>query len=140
MTGTLNRYQANYIAAKAAVEAHKEAVEEVFMNYVRKHKLKDDTGKIATVSYAVADNAEFEKMLSDLEGQFGEDDENLSRELGENLDKAEDDLIMWGLSLIPKTHKREMEVLKRNTIGENKNYAIRQEMIEITMKYTGKGI
>ena len=129
MAKTTNKYQENYMAAKAMVETIEEMQKDIERKYIKDNDIKDADGSTPEFIWHLMDEAIFEKANEEccqiIVDMGLEDDLNEARDI---LKKAEDALIAYGLSLAPAG--------VRKTLSEEakKNYCTRQKILDLTIK------
>lgn len=125
----MNQYQKEYALAKTKVEAIEESIAEIERDYISAQNIMNSDGSIPPCIYCIDDMKVFSRANLDCSKAVIdaglEDDLNIAKAA---LMKAEDALIVYGLSIAPDGLK---ETLAN---GIASNYAIRCKMIDATFR------
>jgi len=132
----MNRIQRAYAQAKARHDAIKAANDQREADYCAAHGYKTGDGKPALHVWMIDDDAIFETAnaeFSILNEQSGND----GIEAREALRSAEDALIEWGLSIIPRGMEKERETLR----SEGKRLLkVREQLIDLAFKVDSRTV
>lgn len=125
---SMSEAQARYMVEKAACEASDEAANEYEEKWCSGHGYKDAKGKCAKHIYMIDDEMLFEKACAEIEK-----DGSYTALLAEckrratALHEAEDRLIEWSLSFVPKG-------LRAALLPHKNEYRFRTKMIDIAFR------
>jgi hypothetical protein len=126
---TMNAVQRAYIKAKAVHEMAEDRVNELEAAFLASR------GRTETNIWEIIDD---ESALDRLSNEFSEiySREEADRfKARDDLKRAEDALIAWGLSLIPEKYKKEADILR-----SSRDYKLRQELIALPLSFDVKSI
>lgn len=122
----MNFQQTQYTVAKALLETLTAEEARITKQYITENNIVNEDGSVPNSIYDIEDEDVFEKAnyasAAIIEASGLWDELLIARE---QLKKAEDDLIAYGLSLIPE---KERTVLKEAC---RKNYTTRQKVIDL---------
>ena len=127
--------QETYMLAKAHLEALEQQERDVEQKYIREHGIVNDDGSIPRASWAIDNDEICEKAMADCSklalgsGLWAELVE--ARKL---LELAENDLLAYGLSLVPKA---ERDILSKAVID---NFTVRKKVVDLTMKLDARTV
>lgn len=124
----MNKQQKAYALAKAAYETalHEQKAAEI--NYIAKNNIKNSDGTTPRNIYAIEDDTICEKAFDDL-AKYDDERYNAFQELK----TAEDDLIEYGLSIIPAGIAETLRAVKNNL-------KYREKIIDLTFKLDTKTV
>lgn len=125
----MNQYQEQYAAARASVQAVEEMIKDVEQDYIKIQGIVNPDNTVPKYIYCIEDEEMFEKAnieFSALLSAKGLEDA-LNKAKAE-LQKAEDALIAYGISIAPAGLK---EALSR---GIKANSNIRSKMLDIVFR------
>lgn len=124
-----NRHQRAYMLAKAYLESLEHQEREVDQSYIAKHNIINSDGSIPRASWAIDDKVLADKAITECSKQVEESGLWSSiLEAREQLKNAEENLLKYGLSIVPKREKEVLEEAVQN------NYTIRMRVIDLTMR------
>lgn len=130
MRKTYNKIQETYILAKAHLQALEEQEREVDQEYIAKNCILNHDGSIPRASWAIEDELLADKAIKECSKMVNEsglwDEILIARK---NLDEAEENLVQYGISLMPGLEEKEL--LKE---AVTKNYMVRKKVIDLTIK------
>lgn len=130
MRKTSNKIQETYILAKAHLQALEEQEREVDQEYIAKNGILNHDGSIPRASWAIDDELLADKAIEECSKMVNEsglwDEILIARN---NLDEAEENLVQYGISLMPGLEEKEL--LKE---AVTKNYMVRKKVIDLTTK------
>lgn len=123
-----NEIRRDYITAKSRVEHLIWRIEVMEHEYIKKHDIVNPDGEIPGRIFRILDNEIFRTANLEISAKivaYGLDDEyNAALK---TLKKAENRLLGYGLSVVPKSMRN---ILERGM----KDYTMRQEMIDLVMR------
>jgi len=126
--GKTNIQQKNYMRAKALVETLEAEAERIEKAYITQHGIVNPDGSVPNRIYDIEDEVVFDSVN---EETVAEIDALGLYEAREILREAENELIKYGLSIVPA---KERQILSDRCFGNNGHYVhvdIRQKVIEI---------
>lgn len=129
MKKTMNQAQRDYMMAKARVEALEDQKEQMEQAYIAAHGIVNPDGSVPGRIFCIMDEAAFEKANEESAAEMtacGLEAEYNNAEA--MLRAAEDRLIEYGLSVVLAGVRATLEG------GAKGNYAVRQKMIELTLR------
>jgi len=130
-----NKYQADYIAKKEICKALTAQCAKIERDYILSHNIVNKDGVVPVALWLIDDDETFKKACDDIGDKL---DEVGSCEAEKALKIAEDNLIRYGLSIMPVFMKKEKQILENACFGLNGYYRdikTRVEMIDCTMKF-----
>lgn len=124
----MNKQQKAYMLAKAVYETalHEQRAAEI--EYITKNNIKSSDGTTPRSIYAIEDDAVCEKAFEAL-AEY----DTKRYEAFQALTKAEDDLIEYGLSIVP-------ESVAETLRGVKNNLKYRKKLIDLTFKLDTKTV
>lgn len=127
----LNTQQKNYARARSLVDALRAQAEQIEQDYIQKNGIVNPDGTIPAHVWTIDDEAIFDRAneatAPAIDALGGYEAEKLLRE-------AEDDLIRFGLSIVPA---KERQVLGDRCFGRNGHYVhvdVRKKVIDLAFK------
>jgi hypothetical protein len=134
MKKTTNAIQAHYMIAKANVKTLEEQVDKMELAYITAHAITNADGSTPTKSWHITDDAVFNTMMNDIGDALNETGICAAQQA---LHDAEDALIRYGLSIMPKIYSAEKKTLEDYCFGLNGHYVhldVREKFIDLTFK------
>lgn len=131
MKNTTNRYQRNYMLAKALVDGLKDQEKAIELAYIVKHKIVNPDGHTPTGIFDIDDGPTFDTAN---EAVAPEIDALEIYEAEKALWKVEDQLIEYALSIAPA---KEREILRKPCFGLDGDYIhvdIREKVLGLALK------
>ena len=129
MTRKYNAEQRVYMLAKAHLDALMDEQAEMERNYIKAQNIINDDGTAPEMIYCIDDEETFERINQEFsalpEAKALWEEILEAREL---LKQAENQLIAYGLSLVPA---REREILAQSAAA---NYTTRKKLIDLALK------
>lgn len=126
----MNKYQKLYLIAKASLEALEEKEKEIDRQYIAEHNIVNPDGSIPRATWAIRDDKTAEKAIDETSRMVVESglwDQILkARKI---LKEAEDNLIKYGLGIIPC--QKERKILEK---AVKENYTARMKVINLILK------
>ena len=128
----MNKQQKAYLQAKAVLETLELQERELEYKYILDHNIINEDGNIPKQIFCIDNDEIFEKANHEL-AQATEESGLWQKILDarEMLKQAENDLIEYGLSIIPTTHANEKETLTR---AAKTNYTVRRKIIDLVFR------
>lgn len=128
----MNKQQKAYLQAKAVLETLELQERELEYKYILDHNIINEDGSIPKQIFCIDNDEVFDKAnqeLAKITEQSGLWQKILdAREI---LKQAENDLIEYGLSIIPTTHASEKETLTR---ASKTDYTTRKKIIDLVFR------
>ncbi len=127
--------QSDYLICKAAVDTLREAEQKIEQDYIKSHSIINPDGSIPSCSWMIEDDKTFENMMQDIENELNTLNLN---EAETALKEAEDEIIRFGLRLMPKRYSKERSILEEACFGLNNQYvhiAIREKVIQLALNF-----
>lgn len=132
MKRSYNEIQKQYMIAKANLEALEELEKEVDRLYIIEKGIKNPDGTIPTRTYMIEDDAMADKAIEDVGKILAESGLwNKITKAREELKAAEENLINYGLSIMPSRLAGEKETLER---AARTNYTLRKKIIDLVLR------
>ena len=129
MKKTTNNFQRAYMIAKAHVQEVESRQKEIEKKYIAEHGIVNPDGSVPELIYCMEDDAAFEKANEECSALIVaaglEDELNAARDA---LKSAEDQLIVYGLSIAPAGVRSTLEK------GVKENFTIRQKVLDLVFK------
>ena len=128
----MNKQQKAYLQAKAVLETLEQQERELEYKYILDNNITNEDGSIPKHILAIDSDELFEKANHEL-AQANEQSGLWKKILDarEILKQAENDLIEYGLSIIPTAHANEKETLAR---AAKTNYTVRRKIIDLVFR------
>lgn len=129
--GKMNIHQKNYLKAKALVETLEAEARKIEQDYIREHGITNPGGKIPDAIFMIDDEKTFDIANEATASKIDATGINEARDV---LRKAEDDLIRFGLSIMPA---KERQALEDRCFGENGHYVhidVRKGVLDLAVK------
>lgn len=128
----MNKQQKAYLQAKAVLETLELQERELEYKYILDHNIINEDGNIPKQIFCIDNDEAFEKANHEL-AQANEESGLWQKILDarEILKQAENDLIEYGLSIIPTTHANEKEILTR---ASKTDYTTRKKIIDLVFR------
>ena len=129
MKSTTNRYQRNYMMAKAQLETLESIMNDMEREYIKAHGIVNDNGESPKAIYCIDDEATFNRVNAEC-GELPEFKSNFAEQLEarKTLEAAENMLVEYGLSIAPA---KEREILRKSA---SENYTTKEKIISMVMK------
>jgi hypothetical protein len=137
MTRTYNKIQETYMLAKAHLEILEDQEKKADHQFVLDKGITNPDGSIPEYLYCIDDDELFEKASAEYDTL---DDNGLWNDILEArklLKEAEENLIQYGLSIMPARYSREREMLKREV---SENYTTRKKFIDLTINLDSRTV
>ena len=131
MKKTTNRIQENYMKTRALVNALKAEEARIEQNYIREHGIVNPNGEIPTHIWCIEDEATFNRANEATAPEIDALGLSAAKKL---LHDAEDELIHFGLSIVPA---KERKILTDRCFGLNGHYVrvdIREKCIDLALR------
>ena len=130
MNTTMNQYQKAYLQAKALADTLSQQCVDLEKKYLREHPIVNPDGDVATVLYAIEDEQQFNTALDEFDALLKENGDLNTRycEAKEALFKAENDLIAYGLSILPAP------IRAKFTDSALRRLLIREKFIDLVLR------
>lgn len=128
----MNKQQKAYLQAKAKLEALEQQENEVDRLYIIEKGIKNPDGSIPTRTYMIENDELADKAIDDV-GKILVESGLWAKilEARKELKAVEENLINYGLSIIPTTHASEKEILTR---ASKTDYATRKKIIDLVFR------
>lgn len=128
----MNKYQKLYLIAKANLEMLEEKEKEIDRQYIAEHNIVNPDGSIPRASWAIEDDEIADKAIEEC-GKIIESSGLWAKilEARENLKVAEENLIQYGLSIMPERYTKEREILRK---AVKENYKTRIDFINTILR------
>jgi hypothetical protein len=117
----MNAVQKAYIKAQAVYETLTDQMNQLEVVFMMNHSRAEKH------IWAIDDESVFDRLNNEFSETF-KDEETVLVKARTDLRRAENDLIAYGLSIIPKKYKSEADTLR-----SSRDITVRQKMIELTM-------
>lgn len=128
MEKTMNRFQEDYMVAKAAVEVIQEEQDKIEKKYIADNAVVNPDGSVPELIYCIEDKAAFDKAVKECSTLITAAGlEKGLYEAKEKLKAAEDLLIDYGLSLAPDGIRATLER------GIKRSFKMRQKILDLTL-------
>jgi hypothetical protein len=130
-----NEYQTDFLAKRKAYQALLKQYNDIERNYIQSKNIVNQDGVIPVGLWLIDNDDTFNKAIEEIGYRL---DELGIPEAKEALGAAEDNLIKYGLSIMPGRLKKERQVLENSCFGLNgysRNYTTRMKMIEYTLEF-----
>ena len=128
----MNKEQMNYALAKAKLEVIEETEKELEKDFLLKRGYRNSDGEVPSRLWMVDDEDQFEKLSKEFHLQHF--DAILDLNVAEKeMKEAEDALIDYGLSIVPKSVSQTLN-LHRNT------YSVRKKLLDLTFRLDAKTV
>ena len=126
MNTNMNQYQKAYLQAKALADT----LSQQCVDLEKKHPIVNPDGDVATVLYAIEDEQQFNTALDEFDALLKENGDLNTRycEAKEALFKAENDLIAYGLSILPAP------IRAKSTDSALRRLLIREKFIDLVLR------
>lgn len=134
----MNKQQKAFLQAKAVLETLELQERELEYKYILDHNIINEDGNIPKQIFCIDNDEIFEKANNEL-AQATEESGLWQKILDarEILKQAENDLIEYGLSIIPTTHANEKETLTR---AAKTDYTVRRKIIDLVFRLDTKAV
>jgi hypothetical protein len=128
----MNKQQKAYLLAKAKLEALEQQENEVDRLYIIEKGIKNPDGSIPTRTYMIENDELADKAIDDV-GKILVESGLWAKilEARKELKAAEENLINYGLSIIPERLANEKETLTR---AAKTNYTVRRKIIDLVFR------
>lgn len=128
----MNKQQKAYLQAKAKLEALEQQENEVDRLYIIEKGIKNPDGSIPTRTYMIKDDELADKAIDDV-GKILVESGLWAKilEARKELKAVEENLINYGLSIIPERLASEKETLAR---AAKTNYTVRRKIIDLVLR------
>ena len=128
----MNKQQKAYLQAKAILETLELQEREQEYQYILDHNIINEDGSIPNQIFCIDNDEVFDKANNEI-ARMTEESGLWKKILDarEILKQAENDLIEYGLSIIPTTHASEKETLAR---AAKTNYTVRRKIIDLVFR------
>ena len=128
----MNKQQKAYLQAKAVLETLEQQERELEYKYILDNNITNEDGSIPNQIICIDNDEVFDKANNEI-ARMTEESGLWKKILDarEILKQAENDLIEYGLSIIPTTHASEKETLTRAT---KTNYTVRRKIIDLVFR------
>ena len=138
MKKSTNKYQENYMAAKALLETLNDREKEIEQKYISDNKIVNSDGEVPDQIYCIDNEEVFDKANSEC-AELPELKENFEKILTARaaLKVSEEKLVQHGLSIIPSKNAHEKEVL---TKAAKENYTTRLKIIDLVLKLDARTV
>lgn len=133
-----NKPQKMYLLAKANLETLQAQESELEQNYIKENNIVNLDGSIPRASWAIDDETTAEKAMDECSKLVEES--GLWAEIlkaRDSLKEAEENLISFGLGLIPNKNKEERKILEK---AVKEDYTTRLKVIDLTLKLDARTI
>ena len=129
MKSTTNRYQRNYMMAKAQLETLESIMNDMESEYIKAHGIVNEDGETPKAIYCIDDGATFDRVNAEC-AELPEFKANWAEQLEarETLKAAENMLVEYGLSIAPA---KEREILRKDAAT---NYTTKKKIIDLVMR------
>jgi hypothetical protein len=131
----LNKYQADFMTRRKAYQALLKRYNEIERDYIQSKNIVNEDGVIPAGLWLIDNDDTFKNAVEKIGYRL---DELGIPEAKEALGVAEDNLIKYGLSIMPVYLKKERQIMENSCFGLNgysRNYTTRMQMIESTMGF-----
>ena len=126
----MNQYQKAYALARAQYEAIIQEHDKKEECFCKAREYKTETGKPASRIWMIDDEQIFDKVNAEYCTLYAYHDDERNQ-AADALKEAEDNLIEWGLSIIPKNMSSYAEKLRA---GAKTQFTIRKKLIDLTFR------
>ena len=128
----MNKQQKAYLQAKAVLETLEQQEMELEYKYILDNNITNEDGSIPRHIIAIDNDEAFDKANNEI-ARMTEESGLWKKILDarEILKQAENDLIEYGLSIIPTAHANEKETL---TIAAKTDYTVRRKIIDLVFR------
>ena len=129
MKRTTNKYQRNYMMAKAQLETLESTSNDMEREYIKAHNIVNENGEVPTAIYCIDTEAMFDRANAEC-SELTEFKSNWAEQLEarETLKSAEDALVEYALSIAPA---KEREILRKSAA---ENYTTKRKIIDLVLK------